>query len=132
MCPGKIIEMRGGAVVHSGTEIDEPRRPLDQRRQNERSENVDREYLRHSVLRLDALGFAVTNPRIMDHRVEATQAIDLLGDVAHPPHGGEVAGDDVESLSQLTARFPAACCCSTVENHFVALLDKQPARHQAE
>jgi hypothetical protein len=44
----------------------------------------------------------------MDHGVESAQAIDLLGDLTRPPHCGEVAGDDIEGLCQLTARVPAA------------------------
>jgi hypothetical protein len=55
--------------------------------------------------------------------------IDLLGDLTRPPHGGEVAGDDIQRFGQLTARVRTARRSPAVQDHFVALLDKKSRRH---
>jgi hypothetical protein len=69
------------------------------------------------------------DPGVVDHRVETAQVIDLLGDLARPPRSGEVAGDDLDGLRQLSARVPAARCGPAVQDHLMALLDKESPRH---
>jgi hypothetical protein len=118
--------------MHSGTQINESAGSLDQARQDEGGQHVGREHVRHAVLCLDPVGLPVADPGIVDHGIEATQAIDLLGKFARAPHGGEVAGHDLQGLRQLSARVRTARRAPAVQDHLVALLNKQSPRHQAQ
>jgi hypothetical protein len=110
--------------MHPGTQINESAGSCDQARQDEGGQHVGREHLRHAVLCLDPVGLSIADPSVVDHGIEAAQAIDLLGDLTRAPHGGEVAGDHLQGLRKLVVRVPTARCAPAVQDHLVTLLDK--------
>ena len=67
-------------VVHTGTEINEPFRALNQRSQDVGRQRVDGEDMRQAI-RGDAIPFVIADCGIVNHRIEAAQRIDLRGDI---------------------------------------------------
>ena len=88
-----------GAAVHAGTEIDQPLRPFDQGGQQIGRKRVDGEDMGKAVGGRDP-PLAIADARVVDHRVEAAELVDLFGDAAGPGDGREVADHDIFYFGQ--------------------------------
>ena len=67
--------------MHARTKIDEPVWPLEQRGERISGvEHIDGEDVRRAARRVDAPGLAIADAGVVDHRIEAAQRIDLVGD----------------------------------------------------
>ena len=77
--PLKIAEVRFSAAMHPRTEIDQSPWCSDERGQQIRSQHVDGKNMLEPV---DGLSprFAVANPRVVDHGIEWSYRMRLLGD----------------------------------------------------
>lgn len=67
-------------MVHAGTQVDQPVRPLNQCSQDKGGENIDREDPGNAGFRLDAPGLAIADSGVVDDGIAAAEPVDLLGD----------------------------------------------------
>src|SRR5262249_34855057 len=87
------VDTQPHAVMHAGADIDQPIRSFDQCRQDVGREHIDREDAGNSGLGLHAARLAVTDARIVDYGVEATELIDLACSGRRCGDGGKPPGD---------------------------------------
>ncbi|HEY2308968.1 MAG TPA: hypothetical protein VGI05_24085, partial [Streptosporangiaceae bacterium] len=80
--------------MHARAKVDQPARPLDQAGQQVRGEHVDREDVLEPVIGAEAPRLTVTDPGIVNDRVERAARVGLLGDLPHARDAGQVADDD--------------------------------------
>ena len=130
--PLRVVQVRAAAGVHAGTEIDQPAGPAHQRGQHVRRQHVDRPKLAQAVLGLDAVRLAVADANIVDHRVEASAPVCLIGDVAHGGNGRKIAGENGRGLRQRGSGCVGPRRVAGMQGDRVALFGQQAPRHQAE
>src|SRR5262245_47856796 len=118
--------------MHSRTQVNEPIRALDKSREHIGRQHVHGEYFRHAVLRLDTMRLLVADPGIVDHRIEPSEPVDLVGHGFHFFDGREVADDSGFRTWRPGYRLIGAFPVAAMQNYLVALLDQQLASHQAE
>ena len=99
LLPEDVVEVGIGMVMHAGTEIDEPFRPLDQRGQDVGRQRVDREDVWQAI-GCDAMPFPIADSSIMDHGIEATERVGLGGELLCAGDGFDIADYDRLSLGQ--------------------------------
>lgn len=129
--PLQIIEMRAHATVHAGAEINQPRRPLDQRGQHLGRQRVDGEQMPQSVRR-GLVPFAVADRHVMDHGVATADFAHLLGDAAHLGDRRDIADRHALGLRQSRPRLGRRRGVARMQYDLVALLGQQLPGHQAE
>ena len=84
-------------VVHTGTEINEPFRALNQRSQDVGRQRVDSKNMWQAICG-DAVSLTIANCRIVNHCIETTQRIDLRGDLLCTRNGLDIANHDCFGL----------------------------------
>ena len=110
-------------VMHTGTEIDETFRPLNQRCQNVGRQRVDREDMRQAI-GCDAMPLAIADSGIMDHSIEATERIDPRSDFLCAGDSLEISDNDRLSLRQGAPGVLRAFGIAGMEDHPMPLARK--------
>jgi hypothetical protein len=117
--------------MHARTKIDEPVWPLDQGGENIGSQHIDGEDVRRAARRVDASGLAIADAGVVDHRIEAAQRIDLVGDAPGLLNHGHVSKDRVRGARSCVQGGLGACAIAAMQDHLVTLLDQNRGRHQS-
>jgi hypothetical protein len=68
----------------------------------------------------------------VNHRIEATQRIDLRGDVLCPGDGLDIANYDRFSFRQSSSGVPSTGSIAGMQDNFVPLADEPIGGHEAE
>jgi hypothetical protein len=97
--------------VAAAAEIDEALRAVDERREQVRSDDVDRHHLRPGV-----------DAGVVDHRVHVAQAVDGARDTAGLPEVGQVTDDD--GRAEVADGFEPVAVAH-VHDHLVPLGDQR-------
>src|SRR5215472_1235727 len=111
--------------MHAGTHIDQAIRSFDQRGQDVRRQYVDGEDVRHAGRHVSSLRHAITDTCVVDHGVEAAEAVDTVRYGLCAADGGEIARNGVLGAWCCYARVAAALVISSVQNNVMALRDKE-------
>jgi hypothetical protein len=82
--------------------------------------------------RLDPAWLAVADPRIVNHGVESTDRVRLLGDAPGLVDARQVTDDHAARAGEGGHGVTGAPVVSCVQRDLVALLDQEPSGHQAE
>jgi hypothetical protein len=117
--------------VHAGAQVHEALRPLDERRQDVEGQDVDGEDVRQAVLRLDSR-LLIADRGIVNDRVEAAEAIDLIGQASRLRDAGEIADHDGFRGREAAPRIVGSRGVPGVEHDPVPRLEQQPAGHEAQ
>jgi hypothetical protein len=64
--------------------------------------------------------------------VEASKLVDLVGNRSCPSDGGEVSGDNSPGAGRRREGVATPTIVSPVQYDFMALVDQEPGRHEAE
>ena len=102
---------------------------MDENSQHVGREYVDCEHFRDAILGLGPPALSVADPSVVDHRIEAAEAIDFIGHLARSAHACEVASNDRKCLRQLPAPVFAARGVPAMQNHLMALIDEKLPCH---
>jgi hypothetical protein len=129
LLPQHVIEMRSGAVVHSGGQVNEPLRHRDEGGKDVRCQSVHCEELRQAIHRLHQIGFSVTDPGIVDNGIETTEPVDLLGDGFRLRDARQVADDDVLGAGDLFPGLVRARGAARVHHDLVSFFDQKLGGH---
>ena len=88
--------------------------------------------MRQPVPRLDPATFPEADRRIVDHRIERAQSVDLIGDTTHLRDAGEIPDNDgFRPRHGLHGLLPARVVAG-VQHHRMTLLHEQPGGHAPE
>src|SRR5215469_12592010 len=119
------------AAMHAGAYVDQPLRPSDKRRQNVGGEHIDGKDARNSRLHLYP-PLARADSRVVDHRIEAAELVDLIGHCCCPGDRREVSGNNSTGARRPREGIAASPLVSPVQYDLMALLDQKPGRYKPE
>ena len=75
---------------------------------------------------------AITDARIVDYSVEASEPVDLVGKCSGPSDGGKVPGDNCSGAGYRRESVATSTLVSPVQYDLMALVDQELGRHEAE
>jgi hypothetical protein len=78
------------------------------------------------------LPLAIADAGIVDYRVEATELVHLVGNASCTCDRREVPGDHPLGAGRIRESVAASYLVAAMQYDFMAVLDQQSGRHQAE
>ena len=118
--------------MQARTQIDQPVGLVHKGGQHVGREHVDGPELRQAIGGFDAARLAVADPDIVDHRIEASPPVGLLGDDAHGRERRKIADQHRFGLRQGDPRGLGPGFVPGMQHDTMPLFGQETTRHQAE
>jgi hypothetical protein len=100
-------------------------RSSDQRSQDMRRNGIDREQTRERIFSDNSLRLAVADTSVMNHGIERSELINLIGNVPCLGDAGEVSNKDRFCCGQLVLRLFRPLLATSMQHHPVPLFNKK-------
>jgi hypothetical protein len=117
--------------VHAGAQIDQALGLFDERGKQIRGEGVDGKDVLETIDRFDS-AFAITDAGVVNHRVERTQTVRLVGERAGLLDARQVPDHDAAGLGRRGLRVSGAALVAGVEDDLVTAGKQSLRGHEAE
>ena len=121
--PVDVIQGRVAVVVHATAEVDQTCGPFDERGQHVGRQHIHGEDAGVAVVGRDAFAVDI-DPGVVDHRVEDTMRVCLVGDAANFGRIREVPDHDTCGTADEIAEFIGTFRRSGVDHDLVAVIEE--------